>query len=69
MEFIPEVFHNDRGWFYEYYSEREFKKHGIRWNDLTLAIQWPVENPVVSAKDAALPSFDEFIRKSVTSQS
>src|SRR5688572_860593 len=29
IEFIPEVFHDSRGWFYEYYTEREFSKHGI----------------------------------------
>lgn len=172
IEFIPNVFHDDRGWFYEYYTEREFREHGIthpfvqdnqsftrkgcirglhlqlppaaqaklvsvvsgsildvvvdlrrgsptfgehftcemdgtrhnmlyvppgfahgfaaledtiffykcsefysreneagiKWNDPALAIRWPIENPVVSAKDDGLPSFDEFVRKSVTSQ-
>jgi dTDP-4-dehydrorhamnose 3,5-epimerase len=28
---------------------------GVRWNDSELAIPWPVKNPVLSAKDAALP--------------
>jgi dTDP-4-dehydrorhamnose 3,5-epimerase len=28
---------------------------GIRWNDPEIAIPWPVDNPIVSAKDAALP--------------
>ena len=32
---------------------------GIRWNDQRLAIEWPVERPLVSEKDAALPSLDE----------
>lgn len=172
IEFIPEVFHDNRGWFYEYYTEREFSKHGIthsfvqdnqsftrkgcirglhlqlppaeqaklvsvisgrildvvvdlrsgsptfgqhytcemdgnrhnmmyvpagfahgfaaledtvffykcsdyysreneagvKWDDPELAINWPIENPVVSSKDQALPSFEEFMRKSVTSQ-
>lgn len=172
IEFIPNVYHDDRGWFYEHYTEREFAKHGIthsfvqdnqsftrkgcirglhlqlppaaqaklvsvisgsildvvvdlrrgsptfgehftcemdgtrhkmlyvppgfahgfaaledtiffykcsafysreneagiKWNDPTLAIRWPIENPVVSAKDDGLPSFDEFMRKAVTSQ-
>lgn len=172
IEFIPEVFHDNRGWFYEYYTEREFSKHGIthsfvqdnqsftrkgcirglhlqlppaaqaklvsvitgrildvvvdlragsptfgqhytcemdgnrhnmmyvpagfahgfaaledtvffykcsdyysreneagvKWDDPELAIKWPIENPVVSSKDQALPSFEEFMRKSVTSQ-
>mgnify|MGYP000285989261 CR=1 FL=1 len=29
---------------------------GIRWNDPELAIPWPVRDPVVSAKDASLPT-------------
>lgn len=34
---------------------------GIRWNDKTLGIQWPANSPYLSAKDRALPSFDEFV--------
>lgn len=33
---------------------------GIRWNDPDIAVPWPVCNPIVSAKDAALP----FIKRS-----
>ncbi|HNX01107.1 MAG TPA: dTDP-4-dehydrorhamnose 3,5-epimerase [Candidatus Cloacimonadota bacterium] len=33
---------------------------GIIWNDPNIAIQWPVSNPVVSAKDLKLPTFEEF---------
>ncbi len=33
---------------------------GIRWNDPDLAVAWPVDNPVLSAKDAAAPLFREF---------
>ncbi|NOH01920.1 MAG: dTDP-4-dehydrorhamnose 3,5-epimerase [Chloroflexi bacterium] len=34
---------------------------GIRWDDETLKIDWPVKTPVVSAKDQALPRLAEFI--------
>lgn len=29
---------------------------GIRWNDPDIGIKWPVSNPIISEKDAALPS-------------
>ncbi|HEX7013960.1 MAG TPA: dTDP-4-dehydrorhamnose 3,5-epimerase [Cyclobacteriaceae bacterium] len=38
---------------------------GIKWNDPALAIPWPIDNPVISAKDQELPSLEEFLRKSV----
>jgi len=28
---------------------------GLRWDDPAIGVQWPVEKPVLSAKDAALP--------------
>jgi dTDP-4-dehydrorhamnose 3,5-epimerase len=34
---------------------------GIRWNDPDLAIPWPVENPIVSAKDSKWPLLREFV--------
>lgn len=37
----------------EYSPENE---RGIIWNDLTIKINWPVENPKLSQKDATLPS-------------
>ena len=33
---------------------------GIRWNDKTLNIDWKVENPMTSARDAELQFFDDF---------
>lgn len=30
-------------------------ERGIVWNDLALGIQWPITQPIVSARDAALP--------------
>ena len=33
---------------------------GLRWNDSTLAIPWPARDPLLSAKDRALPTFDDF---------
>jgi dTDP-4-dehydrorhamnose 3,5-epimerase len=33
---------------------------GVCWNDETLAISWPVQNPMVSPRDAQLPKFAGF---------
>jgi len=32
---------------------------GIIWNDAELKIEWPVERPVLSEKDAAFPALRE----------
>ena len=34
-------------------------ERGVRWDDPDLAISWPVSDPLVSAKDAALPRLEE----------
>jgi dTDP-4-dehydrorhamnose 3,5-epimerase len=38
---------------------------GIRWNDPALAIAWPLANPIVSPRDAALPTLAELDNKFV----
>ncbi|MDF1515216.1 MAG: dTDP-4-dehydrorhamnose 3,5-epimerase [Anaerolineae bacterium] len=41
-----------------YYTSAEYSPEhdrGIRWNDPVIGVQWPVESPVISAKDAELP--------------
>lgn len=45
---------------------RDFES-GIRWNDSSLNIQWPFDNPILSDKDQLLPTFQELLRKSVIS--
>lgn len=37
----------------DFYSAKDEK--GIRWNDPSLAIPWPVKDPIVSTKDQSLP--------------
>ena len=32
---------------------------GLRWNDPSVAIAWPIRDPVLSEKDATLPTFSE----------
>lgn len=43
-----------------YYKPSE---SGILWNDPVLAIDWGIENPIVSEKDLKLPAFNDFIRQ------
>jgi dTDP-4-dehydrorhamnose 3,5-epimerase len=32
---------------------------GVVWNDSKIGIEWPIENPIVSARDAALPTLEK----------
>jgi dTDP-4-dehydrorhamnose 3,5-epimerase len=40
----------------DYYAPAE--ERGIRWDDPTLAINWPVAEPILSQKDGAYPTLD-----------
>ncbi|WP_251951582.1 dTDP-4-dehydrorhamnose 3,5-epimerase [Salinibacter ruber] len=38
---------------------------GIRWDDPALAIDWPTEDPILSAKDAGAPVLEEMPREAL----
>lgn len=39
----------------EFYAPAD--AHGVRWNDPAFAIEWPISNPIISARDEAYPVF------------
>ena len=39
----------------EFYSPEHAR--GVRWNDPTFAIEWPIVNPIISARDQSHPDF------------
>ncbi len=50
----------------EYFCTAEYQpahETGIRWNDPALAIRWPVEDPQLSAKDAAAGSLADWLAR------
>ena len=50
----------------EYFCTAEYSpaaESGIRWDDPDLAIRWPVDDPVVSAKDAAAGSLADWLAR------
>lgn len=68
MLYIPEGFAHgfvaleDTIFFYKctnYYHKAS--ETGIIWNDKTLNINWKVDRPIVSEKDKALPTFEDFV--------
>jgi dTDP-4-dehydrorhamnose 3,5-epimerase len=44
----------------DYYDPAD--EAGIAWNCPRLAIPWPVESPILSAKDQRLPTLDDWLR-------
>jgi dTDP-4-dehydrorhamnose 3,5-epimerase len=42
-------------------------ERGVRWDDPALALPWPVTQPIVSPKDAALPALDAIARTDLPS--
>lgn len=38
---------------------------GIIWNDPELNIEWPIDNPIISAKDNLLPKFNEIKKENI----
>lgn len=40
----------------EYYSPQQ--ERGIRWDDPSLGIEWPISNPLLSRKDSQFPRLD-----------
>lgn len=41
----------------DYYAPKE--ERGVRWNDPDIAVDWPIENPILSEKDKCLPFLRE----------
>jgi len=37
---------------------------GIKWNDADINIKWPIENPIISAKDVKLPLLSDVLKES-----
>jgi dTDP-4-dehydrorhamnose 3,5-epimerase len=50
----------------EYY-EPELER-GVKWDDPRLAIEWPVEDPVVNERDAGWPTVEEVSREELPSR-
>jgi dTDP-4-dehydrorhamnose 3,5-epimerase len=52
--------------YYYTYSEvydPKWSDSGVKYNELDLAIKWPIKNPIVSDRDKNLLSLSEFVKK------
>ncbi|MDX1709258.1 MAG: dTDP-4-dehydrorhamnose 3,5-epimerase family protein, partial [Desulfobacterales bacterium] len=45
----------------DYYDPHD--QGGILWSDPTIAIEWPLSDPIISDKDALLPIFSDIPAK------
>ena len=41
----------------DYYNEND--QYGVMWNDISINITWPIDNPILSSKDSKLPQLNE----------
>ena len=48
----------------DYYTPGD--EGGIIWNDPTIAIKWPIDDPILSGKDAVLPEFSDIRENIIT---
>ena len=46
----------------DYYDPSD--EGGLIWNDLDVAIEWPIDQPLLSDKDATLPTLKELVNQS-----
>ena len=53
----PNLYRDARGYFFESYNKDS--EGSVRWNDPELAINWGIENPLVSDKDREAPFFKD----------
>ncbi len=71
MLFVPPGFASgfcalDEGVDVEYQYTALYNQAGeanIIWNDPAINIQWPIENPIISPRDAGAPSLDAWLKR------
>ena len=47
---------DERGFFPRAFDRREFREHGLRWNDSRLGIAWPITPTGIASRD--YPDYD-----------